>query len=95
MAQHYSNPKRASEPHALPDIETFEITEESWNRGLCFLCPDDVNGVSAFDEEEHDRDHCGWYWQACSPGCLPDSDPSGPFATEEEALEDARAGMED
>jgi hypothetical protein len=31
----------------------------------------------------------GWYWWACFPGCLPDGDPSGPFATEAEALADA------
>lgn len=23
-----------------------------------------------------------WYWWSCFPGCLPDSDPIGPFATE-------------
>ena len=31
----------------------------------------------------------GWYWWACLPGCLPDSDPAGPFDTEEEARCDA------
>ena len=33
----------------------------------------------------------GWYWWACFPGCLPDSDPVGPFDTEAEAIEDARS----
>ena len=32
----------------------------------------------------------GWYWQACFPGCLPDSDPMGPFSSEAEAIENAR-----
>ena len=32
----------------------------------------------------------GWYWWACLPGCLPDSDPSGPFDTKAEAMADAR-----
>ena len=32
----------------------------------------------------------GWYWWACYSGCLPDGDPSGPFNTSSEALEDAR-----
>ena len=32
----------------------------------------------------------GWYWQSCFPGCLPDSDPVGPFKTESEAFSDAR-----
>lgn len=31
----------------------------------------------------------GWYWWACSPGCLPDGDPSGPFATSKEAYDNA------
>lgn len=34
----------------------------------------------------------GWYWWACSPGCLPDSEASGPFETELEAIEDAGGG---
>lgn len=33
----------------------------------------------------------GWYWWACFPGCLPDSDVMGPFDSEEAAIEDARA----
>lgn len=31
----------------------------------------------------------GWYWWACFPGCLPDGEPNGPFATSRDALEDA------
>lgn len=31
----------------------------------------------------------GWYWHACFPGCLPDGEPSGPFASSRQALEDA------
>ena len=30
-----------------------------------------------------------WYWWHRSPGCLPDSDPFGPFESEDEAREDA------
>ncbi len=33
----------------------------------------------------------GWYWWACFPGCMPDSEePSGPFKTEQEAIDDAQ-----
>ena len=32
----------------------------------------------------------GWYWWSCFPGCLPDGEPNGPFATEAEALADAQ-----
>jgi hypothetical protein len=43
-------------------------------------CPDDIG----IDAEQ------GWYYWYCFPGCLPDSDPVGPFATEAEALADAQ-----
>ena len=50
-------------------------------------CPA-CNGDPGNTEEhlEHDK----WYYWYCFPGCLPDSDPIGPFDTEEEAIEDAR-----
>lgn len=32
----------------------------------------------------------GFYWWPCFPGCLPDGDERGPFATESEAIEDAQ-----
>lgn len=31
----------------------------------------------------------GWYWWVCQPGCLPDSEPFGPFLTSHEAFIDA------
>ena len=31
----------------------------------------------------------GWYWHSCHPGCLPDSDASGPHDTSIEAYESA------
>ncbi len=37
----------------------------------------------------------GFYWQSCQPGCLPDSDPSGPFETRVEAVRDALDRMEE
>ena len=79
--QAYSDPKRENEATALPDIEVWQHT------------------TFEGDESNHPADNgpdCdGWYWQACFPGCLPDSDPSGPFETEAEALADAREGLED
>ena len=32
----------------------------------------------------------GFYYWYCFPGCLPDSEPIGPFDTEQEAIDDAR-----
>jgi len=45
-----------------------------------------VWGVDGEDREMP----AGWYWHACFPGCLPDGDPSGPFETEKEAIDDAQ-----
>ena len=33
----------------------------------------------------------GYYWWACYPGCLPDSDLNGPYATLDEAHADANS----
>lgn len=35
---------------------------------------------------------CGWYWWSCSPGCMPDGEAQGPYATSTEAWQDAKAG---
>lgn len=81
--QIYSNPKRASDPHALPDIEVYCIT---------------ASDVANFQPENEGADpppEPGWYWWACFPGCLPDGEPIGPFATEAEAIADAQSGDHD
>lgn len=48
--------------------------------------PDDIRQEAA--------DLAGWYWWPCFPGCMPDSDASGPYATEDKAIEAAREGDE-
>lgn len=35
----------------------------------------------------------GWWYWACSPGCLPDSEPSGPFQCASEAGAEALEGL--
>lgn len=37
-------------------------------------------------DSEGDAYPAGWYWWTCLPGCMPDSDPDGPYATEADAL---------
>ena len=32
----------------------------------------------------------GWFYWYCFPGCMPDSEATGPFATRAEALKDAQ-----
>lgn len=73
--QAYSNPERESEPHALPDVEVFYHS--------------DVAGKSMSDGEGNELPS-GYYYQFCFPGCLPDSEPLGPFSTADQALADAR-----
>lgn len=34
----------------------------------------------------------GWYWWFCMPGCMPDSDPHGPFSAQNEAIVDSWDG---
>ena len=90
--QAYSNPKRESDPHALPDVEVFYVSpkEAAWYA-------DKVDNEAAAFPCEPEVFYCtepGWHWWSCFPGCLPDSDPIGPFATEAEALADAQDGGE-
>lgn len=45
--------------------------------------------IASPEDLGEDDSLAGWYWWACFPGCLPDGEPVGPFATEAEALADA------
>ena len=94
-AYHYSDPSRENDPNALPDIETFYVDAGAYMRDTSDGA---LHTLTEPDQSAHDcdRDGCevataGWYWQACFPGCLPDGEPSGPFATEADALADARS----
>jgi hypothetical protein len=103
--QAYSDPKRASDPHALPDIEVWsdrdvEITCACGVYTVAYdraFATDTVSCPSCEDEAEESKilDSYSWWWWSCLPGCMPDSDPMGPFATEAEALADAQEGQEE
>ncbi len=92
--QTYSDPTREHDPHALPDVEVFYMSRDD------FVDADlDDWRFEMLDREmgEHREDLVkaskaleGWYWWSCFPGCLPDGEPNGPFATEQEAIADAR-----
>lgn len=49
----------------------------------------DPHQVLAHEALDAAEDLAGVYWWACFPGCLPDSEACGPFASGDEALEDA------
>jgi hypothetical protein len=79
--QAYSDPSRASDPTALPDVEVFYVEPGGWT-------PDELRGDMESTRGPALED--GWYWWSCFPGCLPDGDPVGPFDSEATALADAR-----
>jgi hypothetical protein len=65
MMRVYSDPTRENDPHALPDVEIFEVDGGSHDGTL-------TPGM--------------WYYWFCFPGCLPDSDPFGPYDTQAAAI---------
>lgn len=75
--QAYSCKARAKDPHALPDLEVFFLSGRT-------IVADDIR------DDDGEPASPGWYWQACLPGCMPDSEMNGPFASEAEALADAQ-----
>jgi hypothetical protein len=88
MSQFYFDESRENDPHALPDGEVWQ--HQTYEDDI----PGDCPGCDPWEPEAHAADHgpdCdGWFWWVCFPGCLPDSDPVGPFETKEKALADAR-----
>lgn len=107
MAQAYSDPRRESETYALPDMEVwsdaianvytqccgdFEVGLESgWVENQ--VCPNCEREAPKMLVKRTKR--TGWFYWFCFPGCLPDSEPFGPFESREAALADAREGMDD
>lgn len=92
MTRYYSDPRRASEPGALPDVEVWEHHHIGPN--ALFPVEHCEPTVAVPDDEDKCRGR-GWYWHSCFPGCLPDGEPNGPFDTEAEAVEDAQQGAID
>lgn len=87
MSQHYSDPKRADDVHSLPNVEVFYLDSNDCNQ---IQIDNSCDCVGDCDCDNPEMLWPGWYWHACFPGCLPDSEPNGPFATEQEALADAQ-----
>jgi hypothetical protein len=80
--QFHTDPQHAGDLDSREAYGSFEIF---WDDG----------DVSAYGGEPRNYDGDGlpiapgWYWCAASPGCLWDGEPSGPFATSRQALQDA------
>lgn len=107
--QAYSNPNRQGYPHALPDIEVFQLTaaevvEMDEDLMWEYLHKHEFRLASMNGKVREQMVESiiaqqgiegGWFWWACFPGCLPDSSPTGPFATYAEALADAQEGCDE
>ena len=104
MTQFYSDPSREPEPYVLPDCEVFQLTatevaETMEDEIHEFLERPEfrlANMNSRLREKMLDAMveelgiEGGWFYWYCFPGCMPDSEPFGPFKTREEAIADAR-----
>ena len=73
---YYFDESDESDSHALPDVEVFyaEAGDLELEQGV----------------PESEQSEAGWYYWFCFPGCLPESDPSGPYPSEEAAIEACR-----
>ncbi len=105
MPQAYSDPSRESDPYALPDMEVWEAEVYEYDCRSCGVFELDEDAATAHPDGAA-CPSCGrlgpgegtlvrtgqkrWFHRFCFPGCLPESDTSGPFLTEQEALDDAR-----
>lgn len=94
MAQHYSNPNQKNNTYNLPDVETFY--HQHAKRERCMLNAGDQASLygECIVDDEGDCLGTGWYYWFCSPGCLPEGEPIGPYDSESEALDAAREGVE-
>ena len=107
--QAYSNPKRESDSHSLPDIEVFYLTatevaaqdeelvyEYSKRHEFRMYRMNDRTRDAMLDAMVEEQGITGgWFWWYRSPGCLPDGPAIGPFVTKARALKDAQEGMEE
>lgn len=75
--------------HAEETQESYGSLEIFWHKGGPL---EESNPPTHDDWDCDDSEQCepaGWYWRSCFPGCLPDGDSFGPFASSRQALEDA------
>ena len=90
---------RNTEIFTLSASDFLSAGEGDWRaerlaEGMSSEPPEDAADSAEYEEERQREaeDLAGWYWWTCCPGCLPDSEASGPFETEMEANEDAGGG---
>lgn len=108
MTQFYSDPSRESDKWSLPDCEVFQLTarecaemDEDLIHEYMRKPAYRLAGMNSRDREkmfdamvEAEGIEGGWFYRFCFPGCLPESAPFGPYASEQAALTAARESVE-
>lgn len=100
MSYIYSDPSRADDPRAFPNVEVWEASVGRCDCGVvlplfgegpedCPQCGPASRGLVQRDGER------GWWYAFGFPGCLHDSEPFGPFESPQEAIDDLRTDVED
>ncbi len=102
--QAYSNPDREYDKYSLPDIEVFELTAREvaeMEEDLIYQYRKRhefrLAGMNSRDTDkmfdamiEEENIYGGWFYRYCFPGCLPDSEPYGPYDSAQEAKQAAQ-----
>lgn len=83
--------------HTPKNTEIFELSASDFINAEDGSWQNDMYRAKLAEDKDAEMNEtaealAGFYWWTCSPGCLPDSEANGPFATEEEANEDAGGG---
>jgi len=106
--QAYSDPAREGDTHSLPDLEIFELTarevaerdedliHEYMRKHEFRLAGFNSRARDAMFDAivEENNIEGGWFYWYCLPGCMPDSEPFGPYPTAQAALAAAREEAE-
>jgi hypothetical protein len=99
VSQHYSDYQQDDE-HGLPDVEVFEMTAretaERWEDAIYEYMKRPEFRLAGVNSRTRDamfdtmiEEECiegGWFYWFRFPGCLPDSEPFGPYKTRAEAI---------
>lgn len=100
----YTDPTRQADSYSLPDARVYQLTarevveqdveliREYMRRYEYRLAGFSSRVSDAMLDKIVDQEGItgGWFFDFCVPGCLPDSQPFGPYATHDEAISAAR-----
>ena len=102
--QFYTDPSREFDTYAMPDARVYELTarevaemdEDALHdhmrlRGFQFAAMNSRTRDAMLDAIiENNGITGGWFFDYCLPGCLPDSQPFGPYESRDAAITAAR-----